>query len=132
MKQKIDLGSYSNDFIILSPKTREKVKEGKEVAYNLINKPLKKFEKSIMVAGVISYQGIAKLIIINGTLNEFSYGQGLLFYKDDMNLINSENNTDIYFEQDGAPAHRCKSNRHLLNKLSPNGQWIKILRSPHI
>ena len=51
---KIDLGSYSNDFIRLSPKTREKLKEGKEDAYNLINRPLKKFEKSIMVCGGIS------------------------------------------------------------------------------
>ena len=33
---KIDLGSYSNDFIRLSPKTRENLKQGKEDAYNLI------------------------------------------------------------------------------------------------
>ena len=62
---------------------------------------------------------------MDGTLNEFSYGQGLLFYKDDMNLINQKHNTDIIFEQDGAPAHRCKSNKHLLNKLFPNGHWIQ-------
>ena len=122
---KIDLGSYSNDFIRLSPKTRENLKQGKEDAYNLINRPLKKFEKSIMVAGGISYHGMTKLIILDGTLNEFSYGQGLLFYKDDMDLINSRNKTDIYFEQDGAPAHRCKSNKLLLNKLFPNGHWIQ-------
>ena len=122
---KIELGSYTNDLIRLSPKTREKLKEGKEEAYNLINRPLKKFEKSIMVAGGISYHGMTKLIILDGTLNEFSYGQGLLFYKDDMNLINQKHNTDIFFEQDGAPAHRCKSNKHLLNKLFPNGHWIQ-------
>ena len=28
-------------------------------------------------------------------------------------------------EQDGAPAHRCKSNRHLLNKLFPGCGWIQ-------
>ena len=28
-------------------------------------------------------------------------------------------------EQDGAQAHRCKSNRHLLNKLFPGGRWIQ-------
>ena len=122
---KIDLGSYSNDFIRLSPKTREKLKEGKEDAYNLINRPMKKFEKSIMVASSISYHGMTNLIILDGNLNEFSYGQGLLFYKDDMDLINSRNKTDIYFEQDGAPAHRCKSNKLLLNKLFPNGHWIQ-------
>ena len=47
---KIDLGSYSNDHLRLSPKTREKLKKGKEDTYNLINGLLKKFVKSIMVA----------------------------------------------------------------------------------
>ena len=42
-----------------------------------------------------------------------------------MDLINSRNKTAIYFEQDGAPAHRCKSNKLLLNKLFPNGHWIQ-------
>ena len=69
-----------------------------------------------MVAGGISYHGMTKLIILDGTVNEFSYGQGLLFYKDDMVLKNSRNNTDIYFEQDRAPVHKCKSNKLLLNK----------------
>ena len=47
---KIDLGSYSNGHLRLSPKTREKLKKGKEDTYNLINGLLKKFVKSIMVA----------------------------------------------------------------------------------
>ena len=122
---KIELGSYTNDSIRLSQKTREKLKKGEEEAYKLINRPQRKFEKSLMIAGGISYHGLTKLIILDGTLNEFSYGQGLLFYKDDINAIKSKHKNEIYFEQDGAPAHRCKSNTNLLNQLFPNGHWIQ-------
>ena len=122
---KIELGNYTNDSIRLSPKTREKLRKGEKEAYELINRPERKFEKSLMVAGGITYNGLTKLIILDGTLNEFSYGQGLLFYKDDINNFNTKYNTNIYFEQDGAPAHRCKANKHLLNKLFPNGHWIQ-------
>ena len=122
---KIELGNYTHDFIRLSPQTREKLKNGEEEAYNLVNRPQRKFEKSLMLAGGISYHGLTKLIILGGTLNEFSYGQGLLFYKDDINSFNLKHNSDIYLGQDGAPAHRCKSNRHLLNKLFPGGRWIQ-------
>ena len=38
-----------------------------------------------------------------------------------------KHNTNIYLEQDGAPTHRCKANKHLLNKLFPNGHWIQNL-----
>ena len=48
---------------------------------------------------------MTKLIILDATQKEFSYGQRLLFNKN-MNLINSRHNTDIYFVQDRVPAHR--------------------------
>ena len=79
----------------------------------------------MLVAGGINYNGLIKLIFLDGTLNEFSYGQGLVFYKDDINTFNSKYNTDIHLEQDGAPAHRCKANIHLLIKLFSNGYWIQ-------
>ena len=123
-ESKIKLGNYTNDSIRLSPKTREKLKNGEKEAYELINWPERKFEKSLMVVGGNIYNGLANLIILDGTLNEFSYGQGLLFYKDDINTFNSKYNTDIHLEQDGLPAQRCKANIHLLNKLFPNGHWI--------
>ena len=78
-----------------------------------------------MVAGGITYNGLTKLIILDETLNEFSYGQGLVFYKDDINTFNSKYNTDIHLEQDEEPSHRCKENIHLLNKLFQNGHWIQ-------
>ena len=55
-----------------------------------------------MVADDICYYGLSKLIILNGTLNELSYGQGLLFYKDGINSLMNRNKAEIYFEQEGA------------------------------
>ena len=78
-----------------------------------------------MLLGGISYHGFTKIIILDGTLNEISYGQGLLIYMDDINSFNLKHYSCVYSEQDGAPAHRCKSNRHLLNKLFLDGRWIQ-------
>ena len=35
-----------------------------------------------MVAGGISYYGLTDLILLNGTMNEFSYSQALHYYKE--------------------------------------------------
>ena len=45
--------------------------------YNLINKPERKFENFLIIAGVISYYGLDKLIYLSGTMNDFTYGQTL-------------------------------------------------------
>ena len=36
-----------------------------------------------------------------------------------------KNNSDIYLEQDGTPAQRYKSNKHLINELFSDGRWIQ-------
>ena len=51
---KINLSSYTNDWIRLEPSMKEKLKKGEQEAYDLINRPIKKFEDSIMIAGGIS------------------------------------------------------------------------------
>ena len=53
----IKTGSFINDSIRLSQENQKKLKEGKIEAYNLINRPEKKFEASIMVAGGVSSLG---------------------------------------------------------------------------
>jgi hypothetical protein len=53
-------------------KSRKK-KFGEET-YNPINRTAKKFEKSIAIAGGINYYGLSKLMFLDGTMNEFSYG----------------------------------------------------------
>ena len=40
-----------------------------------------KFPKSLMLAGGISYYGLSDLIIVEGTMTEFAYGQAILLYK---------------------------------------------------
>ena len=117
---KIELGPYTNDYIRLDPTK----KEWDDEKYNLINRPKKKFEKSIMVAGGINYFGLSQLIFLEGTMNDFSYGQALLFYKDDIEKLKNKSNEEIIFEQDGAPAHTSKSNKFILNKLFSEGGWL--------
>ena len=122
---KIDTGAFVKDSIRLSPQTKEQLKKGDLVAYNLINRPEKKFEKSIMIAGGICYYGLNRLQIIDGTLNEFGYGQALLYYEEDIKKLRQDSEKDIIFEQDGAKAHTSKANTLLLNKLFPEGRWIQ-------
>ena len=37
-----------------------------------------------MIAGGISASGLSHLILLDGTLNQFAYGQALLYYKEDI------------------------------------------------
>ena len=60
------------------------MKKGKLDVYELITTPKKKFEKSIMVAGGICNAGLGRLMLLNGTENEFCYAQAILNYKEDI------------------------------------------------
>ena len=116
----IDLCNFINDSIRLSKENQEKLKKGDLDVYNLITKPKKKFEKSIMIARGISFNGLGKLMLLNGTENEFCYAQAILYYKDDINRLNK----NLIFEQDGASAHTIKSNKALLDKTFGDN-WIQ-------
>jgi hypothetical protein len=117
----IDLSNYVNDAIRLSKKNEQKLKNGELDIYDLITRPQKKFEKSIMVAGGISCNGVGKLMLLNGTENEFCYAQAILNYKKDVERL-SWGNDMLIFEQDGARSHTSKSNIALLNKTF---KWIQ-------
>ena len=73
------MGAFINDSIRLSKESQEKFKKGKKEAFDLINRPQKKFEQSIMVGGGVCSQGLTNLILLEGTLNEFAYAQVLYF-----------------------------------------------------
>jgi len=60
------------------------------------------------MAGGINYYGLGKIIFLEGTMNQFSYGQSLLFYKDDINEIKKNKNLNLILEQDGASCHTRK------------------------
>ena len=78
-----------------------------------------------MVAVGISYFGLSHIIFVEGTMNDFSYGQTLLFYKEDIDEINKNNNANITLEQDGATCHTSKANINLLDELFGKNQWIQ-------
>ena len=61
-----------------------KLKNEEKEPYDLINRPMKKFEDSIMIAGGISFYGLSNLLFLDGTMNSFAYGQTLLFFKEDI------------------------------------------------
>ena len=121
----IDLSTYTNDSIRLDPKAQEQLKNGDREVYELINRENRKFEKSLMIAGGISYYGLSRLIFLEGTMNDFAYGQALMFYKEDIDDIRDRYGVKLIFEQDGAATHKTKANITLLNRLFTKGGWLQ-------
>ena len=78
-----------------------------------------------MVSGGISYYGLTNIIFVEGTMNDFAYGQALIFFKEDIEKINRKNNTHLILEQDGAPSHTSRSNINLLNESFGKNGWIQ-------
>ena len=104
---------------------KKNLKEGENKAFNLMNKSKRKFGKSIMVAGGISFYGLSDLMLLQGTMNDFMYPQALSFYKESYDSF-KKLNENLYFEQDGASCHTSKSSKDILNRLFPE----KILQNP--
>ena len=102
--------------IRLSSKIKNKIKQGDEEGYKKINRETKKFEPSIIIAGGVSYYGLSDLILLNGTMTDFSYAQALEFYKENYEDFKRQNE-NLFFEQDGASCHTSKKIRVLLEKL---------------
>ena len=68
---------------------------------------------------------MSKLIFLDGTMNEFDYGQALLFYKDDIEGVEKRKNIKLIFEQDGSTCHTSNSNKFLFNKFFTEDGWIQ-------
>ena len=97
----------------------------------MINRETKKFEPSIIVAGGVSYYGLSDLILLKGTMQEFSYAQALEYYKD--NYENFKNiNKNIFFEQDGVSSHTSKKIKKLLEELFGDNFIQNAPHSPDI
>ena len=102
----------SNESIRISSKVKNKLKLGDEEGYKLINRETKKFEPSIIVAGGVSYYGLSDLLLLKGTMQEFSYSQALEYYKDNFENFKKQNK-NMFFEQDGATSHTSKKIKNL-------------------
>ena len=57
-------------------------------------------------------------------MNEFSYAQALLYYKENLDELKKKNST-ILFEQDGASSHTSTNNKKLLNTIFGENGWIQ-------
>ena len=55
-----------------------------------MRRPEKKFEQSILIGGGTSFYVLGSLIIFEGFVNEFSYAQALLIYKEDYDRLNKK------------------------------------------
>ena len=95
------MSNYINDAIRLNKENEEKLKQGKLDVYDLVTRQ-KKFEKSIMVAGGISSKGVGKLMLLNGTENEFCYAQAILNYKKDVERLDQ----NLITEPEATPANQ--------------------------
>ena len=96
---------------------KKKLKDGDNDIFDLINRSARKFESNIMIAGGISFYGLSHIIFVEGATNDFSYGQTLLFYKENIEEVNKNNHYNITLEQDGANCCTSKVNINLFNEL---------------
>ena len=69
------MGSSTHNYICLVPLDQIKLKEGKRDIYTLLNLLQHKFEQSLIIEEGIYFYFITKLIIVDGTMNNFTYGQ---------------------------------------------------------
>ena len=113
--------------IRVSSKVKNKIKKGDEEGYQKINRETKKHEPSIIVAGGVSYYGLSDLILLVGTMRDFSYAQALEFYKDNYENFKKQKE-NLYFEQDGASCHTSKKIKVLLEDFF--GDYL-IQNAPH-
>ena len=88
----------------------------------------KKYEPSIIVAGGVSFYGLSDLILLKGTMKEFSYAQALEYYKENFDAF-KEQNKNLLFEQDGASFHTSKKSK-LFWKIFLEINLFKILHIP--
>ena len=78
-----------------------------------------------MISGGIHFYGLNDLLLLEGTMNEFSYAQALYFYKDNIEEIKKNHIIyKIFFEQDGAKPHTSFNNKKLLKNLFGES-WIQ-------
>jgi len=100
----MNLSPFAKEKIRLSKESNEKLKKREPEALNLLKKQADKYPKQILIAGVISYYGLSVLIIVDGTITDFAYGQTLLHYKKNFDEFRKKNK-NLIFVQDRASNH---------------------------
>ena len=89
--------SYSRgEQIRLSEENTKKLKKGDPEVLKLMERGEEKFPKSLMLAGGISYYGLSDLLIVEGTMIEFTNGKAILLYKKNMDEFKKINKNIIF------------------------------------
>ena len=124
-ESKIDLSPFTRDSICLIKESQSILRKGEVDIYHLNKREERKFEKSVMLSDGVSFYGLGPLLILEGILNEFSYGQALFYFKEKIGLLNKKFNITLKFEQNDERAHTSKSNIALINKIFGKGNLIQ-------
>jgi transposase len=80
-------------------------------------RPVPKHDSSIMVWGAIGWNYKSQLIIVQGTLNALRYQDMLGSNNVIEGILHQFGRRNVWFQQDGAPAHRAKSTMKWLARL---------------
>ena len=81
----------------VSSRIKNMIKKGDKEGYNKINRETKKHEPSLILAGGVSFYRLSDLILLKGTMTEFSYSQALEYYKENYDEYTKDNEV-LYFE----------------------------------
>ena len=74
-------GNSQVERVWTTPETRQKIKDGDQVAIDLLSREVDPYSPKVMVAGGISSYGLSKLIFFVGNCNSECYEDCLKFYK---------------------------------------------------
>ena len=97
----------------------------------MVNREKNKYEPLIFVAGGVSFYVLSDLILLKGTMKEFSYAQALEYYKENFDYF-KEHNKNLCFEQDGTSCHTSKKIKILLENFFGDKFIKNSPHSPHI
>ena len=83
--------NIKGESIKLSSKIKNQMKKWDEEGYKKIIRETKKHEVSIIIVWGVSFYGLSDLILLNGTMTDFSYAQALEFYKENYEYCKKQN-----------------------------------------
>ena len=75
-----------------------------------------------MAAGGVSKNGVGKLIFCIGNVNSYAYKQAIQYYLSDIKIL-SQNEEQLFFQQNNAPSHTAKEVKEILKDIKTLKFW---------
>ena len=97
----MDCNHFVNEKNQIVKRKYRKIKKRRYWSAEFNQQTSRKISKKILIAGGTSFYGLSDLIIVEGTMTDFAYGQTLLHYKNNYEEF-KKINKNIIFEQDRA------------------------------